>query len=65
MARRLGIVLAIAGWLLGALLFWAGFHQAGVNPWAGFDHPILWITGMALIPIAIGHACLYVLAGKS
>jgi hypothetical protein len=58
MAKRLGEVLAIFGWLLGAVILWSGYHQAdGVVPPLGF------VWGLAAAPVIIGHMCYYVLAG--
>jgi hypothetical protein len=55
MAKRLGQVIAIAGWLIGALVAWSGYAS---------QIPIPFIIVVAAIPVLIGHAALYVLAGR-
>jgi hypothetical protein len=58
MAKRLGEVLLILGLVIGAILLWAGYHQAdGVVP------PLWEILMFALPPVIIGGMCYYVLAG--
>jgi len=60
MLKRLANVLVLLGWILGGLVAWAGFHSQdqvqGLANWM--------ILGVAVVPVAIGHMCYYVLAGK-
>ena len=60
MAKRLGEMLAVLGWLLGALVVWAGFASQADNPRITTGL----IIGIAAVPVIIGHMCYYVLAGK-
>ena len=59
MAKRLGELLAVLGWVLGGLAAWTGFQSQdqvqGLTAWTIFC--------VAALPVFIGHMCYYVLAG--
>jgi hypothetical protein len=59
MAKRLGEVLALLGWLIGAAILWICYHQAD-----GDVGPLWLVWGFAAAPVIVGHMAYYVLAGK-
>jgi hypothetical protein len=58
MARRIGQALAVAGWILGAVLLWAAISMGLAT-----SAPTWFLIAIAAFPVLVGHVCQYILSG--